>query len=142
MAIAFFIALFSIFSFSELSLMFPRAGTLGSYTEVAMGHFPAMASVLGGYVAVAFFGLTAELLLIGFVTNSLFPWANPTIVAALMLGRCDAGQHHGHRHLRQIAERAGLFDGGCDGHGWPRRPLWGWATTCPRVFNPLPISPA
>ena len=36
-------------------------------------------------LAVAFFGLTAELLLIGFVTNSLFPWANPTIVAALIL---------------------------------------------------------
>ena len=85
MAIAFFIALFSIFSFAELSLMFPRAGTLGSYTEVAMGHFPAMASVLGGYVAVAFFGLTAELLLIGFVTNSVFPWANPTVVAVVML---------------------------------------------------------
>lgn len=83
--IAFFIALFSIFSFAELSLMFPRAGTLGSYTEVAMGHFPAMASVLGGYVAVAFFGLTAELLLVGFVTNSVFPWANPTVVAVVIL---------------------------------------------------------
>lgn len=85
MAVAFFIALFSIFSFAELSLMFPRAGTLGSYTEVAMGHFPAMASVLGGYVAVAFFGLTAELLLVGFVTNSVFPWANPTVVAVVIL---------------------------------------------------------
>ena len=83
--IAFFIALFSIFSFAELSLMFPRAGTLGSYTEVAMGHFPAIASVFGGYVAVAFFGLTAELLLVGIVTNSVFPWANPTAVAVTIL---------------------------------------------------------
>ncbi|WP_315979926.1 hypothetical protein [Aliamphritea spongicola] len=40
LAIGYILALTYVYSFSELSLMIPRAGSLSSYTEVAIGHFP------------------------------------------------------------------------------------------------------
>jgi amino acid transporter len=48
--LGFLLALTYIFSFAELSLMIPRAGSLSSYTEVALGHFPAIVSTFSGYV--------------------------------------------------------------------------------------------
>lgn len=50
-------------SFSELSLMMPSSGGLSRYTEIAMGHFPALLATFSGYVVVNMFGLSAELLL-------------------------------------------------------------------------------
>jgi len=76
--IAYILALTYIYSFSELSLMIPRAGGLANYTEVAIGHFPAILAVFSGYVVVTMFAVSAELLLIDYVINKIFPDVFPT----------------------------------------------------------------
>ncbi len=77
LAIGFVLALTYVFSFSELSLMIPRAGSLSSYTEVAIGHFPAILAVFSGYVVVAMFALSAELLLVDFILDKIYPGVFP-----------------------------------------------------------------
>lgn len=77
LAIGFVLALTYVFSFSELSLMIPRAGSLSSYTEVAIGHFPAILAVFSGYVVVAMFALSAELLLVDFILEKIYPGVFP-----------------------------------------------------------------
>lgn len=77
LVIGYILALTYIYSFSELSLMIPRAGSLSSYTEVALGHFPAILAVFSGYVAVAMFALSAELLLVDFIIEKIYPGAFP-----------------------------------------------------------------
>ena len=59
-------------SFAELSMMLPRAGGLSSYTEIALGHFPAIIAVLSGYVVVSILAVPAELVLFGMVFNHVF----------------------------------------------------------------------
>ena len=71
--IAFFLTLCYVFTFSELALMLPRAGSLSSYTEVAMGHFPAIIATVTGYLAPAIFGLPAELFLVEYILQLLYP---------------------------------------------------------------------
>lgn len=73
LVIAWVLALCYAASFSELSLLVPRAGSLSAYTEVALGHFPAILSVFSGYVVVAMFALSAELLLVNFLLGVLYP---------------------------------------------------------------------
>jgi amino acid transporter len=47
--VAFILAQCNAMTFAELSLMFPRSeGTLGSYTEAALGNFPAIVAVYAG----------------------------------------------------------------------------------------------
>jgi len=77
LAMAFILALTYALSFAELSLMIPHAGSLSSYTEVALGHFPAILSVFSGYIAVAMFALSAELLLLDLVINEVYPGVFP-----------------------------------------------------------------
>jgi amino acid transporter len=74
---AFILSLTYIFSFAELALMLPSAGSLSSYTTVAIGHFPAVVAVYAGYVIPAMFGLPAELLLIGNIGKQLLPGGVP-----------------------------------------------------------------
>jgi amino acid transporter len=64
LGLAYLLALSYAFSFSELALMIPRAGSLSSYTEVAIGQFPAILATFSGYIVVAMFALSAELLLL------------------------------------------------------------------------------
>ena len=71
--IAFFFTLCYVFTFSELALMLPRAGSLSSYTEVAMGHFPAIIATVTGYLAPAIFALPAELFLVEYILELLYP---------------------------------------------------------------------
>lgn len=86
LGIAFVLALSYAFSFSELSLMLPRAGSLSTYTEVAIGHFPAMVATFAGYVVVAMFALSAELLLVDLILSDLFPGVlSPMVVAVVIL---------------------------------------------------------
>jgi len=85
LGIGYVLALSYAFSFSELALMFPRAGTLSTYTEVAIGHFPAILAVFAGYVVVAMFALSAELVLIDLVLAELFPGLLPPMVSALAI---------------------------------------------------------
>ena len=82
MAIAYILALSYAISFSELALMFPDAGSLGRYTEVAIGHFPAIVAVFSGYIVVAMFALSAELVLIDLMLSFLLPDVFPTLTFA------------------------------------------------------------
>jgi amino acid transporter len=77
LALAYILALTYVYSFSELSLMIPRAGSLSSYTEVAIGQFAAILSVFSGYVVVAMFALSAELLLVDFILKKIYPGVFP-----------------------------------------------------------------
>ena len=82
--VAFILAQCNAMTFAELSLMFPRSeGTLGSYTEAALGNFPAIVAVYAGYVVVAMFGLSAELLLVDAVIGQLFPGMVPEMLVPL-----------------------------------------------------------
>ena len=71
--IAFALTLCYVFTFSELALMLPRAGSISSYTEVAIGHFPAIVATIAGYLAPAVFGLSAELFLLDEILDVLYP---------------------------------------------------------------------
>ncbi|MBS7664248.1 APC family permease [Pseudomonas lalucatii] len=82
LALAFLLALTYICSFSELALMIPRAGSLSSYTEVALGHFPAILATFSGYVVVAMFALSAELLLLDLIVGEVYPGLFPSMSVA------------------------------------------------------------
>lgn len=71
--LAYVLAISYAMSFSELSLMIPRAGSLSTYTEVAIGHFPAILATFSGYIVVAMFALSAELLLLDEIIAKVFP---------------------------------------------------------------------
>lgn len=77
LSLAFLLALCYAVSFSELALMIPRAGSLSSYTEVALGQFPAILATFSGYVVVAMFALSAELLLLDRIVNQVYPSVFP-----------------------------------------------------------------
>lgn len=88
LGLAYLLAITYAFSFSELSLMIPRAGSLSSYTEVAIGQFPAILATFSGYVVVTMFALSAELLLMDLIISKVFPSAPlpPLSVAFGILG--------------------------------------------------------
>lgn len=88
LGLAYLLALSYAFSFSELSLMIPRAGSLSSYTEVAIGQFPAILATFSGYIVVAMFALSAELQLLDLIINKVFPTAPlpPLSIASGVLG--------------------------------------------------------
>lgn len=73
MLIAFVLTLCYVFTYSELSLLLPKAGSISSYTEVAIGHFPAIVASIAGYLAPAIFGLPAELFLLEYILDVLYP---------------------------------------------------------------------
>lgn len=82
LGIAYVLALTYAVSFSELALMVPRAGSLSSYTEVAIGHFPAILATFSGYMVVAMFALSAELLLLDLIVAKVYPGVLPPMVVA------------------------------------------------------------
>ena len=73
MLIAFVLTLCYVFTYSELALLLPKAGSISSYTEVAIGHFPAIVATIAGYLAPAIFGLPAELFLLEYILDVLYP---------------------------------------------------------------------
>jgi len=83
LALAWLLALSYACSFSELALMIPRAGSLSTYTEVAIGQFPAILATFSGYVVVAMFALSAELLLMEFIIDKVYPHSMPPLTVAL-----------------------------------------------------------
>nr|WP_079235544.1 MULTISPECIES: APC family permease [Pseudomonas] len=82
LTLAYLLALSYAFSFSELALMIPRAGSLSTYTEVAIGQFPAMLATFSGYIVVAMFALSAELLLLDLIVEKVYPHALPSMSVA------------------------------------------------------------
>ncbi len=84
--IALVLMIFQAFTFSELALMMPRAGSVSSYTEIAMGHFPAIMSVLSGYVLVQCLAGAGELAIAGIILNKIvFPGVSATTIAIIIL---------------------------------------------------------
>lgn len=77
---AFILAQCNALSFSELSLMFPQEGTLATYTQKAIGHFPAIVSVFSGYVVVAMLAIPVEMFLVGAIIGELLPGVFPEYV--------------------------------------------------------------
>lgn len=92
--VAFVLTLGSSFTFAELALLMPRAGGISTYTEVAIGHVPAIVVTLGGYVGVAIFAGAADLFLLEFILETLYPgtvshaglWIYVVIVVVNLLG--------------------------------------------------------
>ncbi|MCE3028085.1 APC family permease [Salinicola sp. DM10] len=85
MLVAALLAVCNAMTFSELSLMYPQSGTLATYTQKAIGHFPAIVSVFAGYVVVAIFALPAELLLVDALLQTLFPEILPPHLVPIAL---------------------------------------------------------
>ena len=85
MGLAYLLALFYVFSFAEMALMFKSPGTLSTYTEAAIGNFPAIISVFSGYLVVAMFALSAELVLIELMLLEVLGMSFPPMVLALGL---------------------------------------------------------
>ena len=80
LTIAFLVALSYVASFSELSLMFPKAGGFSTYTKFALGHFPALLGTYSGYVVVAMFALPTELLLVDLLFDAIYPGVFPPMM--------------------------------------------------------------
>jgi amino acid transporter len=77
MLVAWMLAQFNAMTFSELSLMLPHSGTLATYTEKAIGHFPAIVAVFAGYVVVAVLAIPVEMFLVNVLINELLPGVLP-----------------------------------------------------------------
>jgi amino acid transporter len=73
--IAFILTLCYASTYSELSLMMPKAGSISTYTAVAMGHFPAIIAAIAGYLAPILFGGPVELLLVDYILDVVYPGA-------------------------------------------------------------------
>lgn len=85
MLVAFVLAQFNAMTFSELSLMFPQAGTLATYTQKAIGHFPAIVAVFAGYVVVAMLALPVEMFLVDAIIGELLPGMFPPKIVPLAI---------------------------------------------------------
>jgi amino acid transporter len=72
-AIAFILTLCSIYTFTELALMMPKAGGISTYTEVAIGHFPAIVVTLAGYLGLSIFAGAADMFLLNNIIDVLYP---------------------------------------------------------------------
>jgi amino acid transporter len=71
--LAFILTLCYVSTYSELSLMMPKAGSISTYTAVAIGHFPAIIATLSGYLAPILFAGPAELILVENILHLTFP---------------------------------------------------------------------
>jgi len=85
MIVALILAQFNAMSFSELSLMFPQSGTLATYTQKAIGHFPAIVAVFAGYVVVAVLALPVEMFLVDAMLGELLPGVLPEKVVPMII---------------------------------------------------------
>lgn len=83
--VAFILAQFNAMSFAELSLMFPQEGTLATYTQQAIGHFPAIVAVFSGYVVVAMLALPVEMFLVDAIIGKLLPGLFPPLLLPLLI---------------------------------------------------------
>ena len=72
-------------SFAELSLMFPQEGTLATYTQKAIGHFPAIVAVFAGYVIVASLAVPIEMFLVDAMLTELLPGMFPEKLVPLLI---------------------------------------------------------
>jgi amino acid transporter len=86
MVIAWILMIFQAFTFSELAITMPRAGSISSYTEVALGHFLAIVATIAGYIVVQLLAAPAEIAVASIVVNKIFfPTLSPTLIGIIML---------------------------------------------------------
>jgi amino acid transporter len=86
MLIAWVLMIFQAFTFSELAITMPRAGSISSYTEIALGHFLAIVATIAGYIVVQLLAAPAEIAVASIVVNTIFlPSVSPTLIGILML---------------------------------------------------------
>jgi amino acid transporter len=96
MAIACFLNILVAFSFAELNAMMPITGGLGQYTLAAIGPFPSMIAVLGGYFICNIFAGSSEAAVIGIIANSAFlPSVSPTIISLIIVAALFAVNYFG-----------------------------------------------
>jgi amino acid transporter len=82
--LAFVLTVCYISTYSELSLMLPKAGSISTYTAVSIGHFAAIIAALAAYIAPAIFSAPAELLLLQHILDIYSP-GSFTHIALLLL---------------------------------------------------------
>jgi amino acid transporter len=87
MCIAFVLAMTNAMAYAEMALMMPKASSLSSYAEAAVGNFPAILLVFAGYVTPAIFGIPVELILADQILRSALPLHVPPFFwpAALLI---------------------------------------------------------
>jgi amino acid transporter len=86
MLIAWLLMTFQAFTFSELAITMPRAGSISSYTEVALGHFLAIIATIAGYIIVQLLAAPAEIAVASIVINNIFlPSLSPATIGIIML---------------------------------------------------------
>ncbi len=86
MLIAWVLMTFQAFTFSEVAITMPRAGSISSYTEIALGHFLAIIATIAGYIIVQLLAAPAEIAVASIVINKLFlPSISPTTIGIIML---------------------------------------------------------
>jgi amino acid transporter len=86
MLIAWLLMTFQAFTFSELAITMPRAGSISSYTEVALGHFLAIVATIAGYIVVQLLAAPAEIAVASIVINNIFlPSVSPATIGIIML---------------------------------------------------------
>lgn len=80
--VALLLALCYLCSYSELSIMMPKAGGISTYTAASMGHFPAIVTTLVGSIGPAVFAAPAEFLLFDYLLKVMYPsiMAHPSLV--------------------------------------------------------------
>ncbi len=80
--IALLLAISYVMSFSELSVMMPKAGGMSTYTAVSFGHFPAIIVTLVGTIGPAIFAAPAEFLLLDKLMHVMYPgiMAHPSLI--------------------------------------------------------------
>lgn len=74
MGLAFLLAMANAMAYTELALMMPEVTSLSSYSEAAIGNFPAILVVFAGYVVPAMFGAAGELILMNQVLEQTLPF--------------------------------------------------------------------
>lgn len=88
MGLAFLLAMANAMAYTEMALMMPEVTSLSSYSEAAIGNFPAILVVFAGYVVPAMFGVAGELILMNQVLGDTLPFRTsvffwPTIMVVL-----------------------------------------------------------
>lgn len=74
---AFGLAVANAMAYAEMALMMPRAESLSSYVEAAVGNFPAILLVFAGYITPVIFGIPVELILVDWVLQQIAPGVFP-----------------------------------------------------------------
>ena len=106
MIVACFLMVVQAITFSELSLMMPRAGSVSSYTEIALGHFPAIVATLSGYIIIQLLAGPAELSVAGIILNQLFlPGISPKVISLVFAGNLHDIEPAWSRCFRELPNR-------------------------------------